>query len=55
MNLFDNCFLLGVVFFPLSGLIEFEECDPASAVEGKLTTYNVSHVVPSLLCCVLNK
>lgn len=32
-------FLTSTFFFP--GLIEFEECDPASAVEGKSTSCNV--------------
>ena len=40
------------VFFFL-GLIEFEECDPASAVEGKLTSCNVWQLANSF--CLLNR
>ena len=45
--------LVHVITFFFLGLIEFEECDPASVVEGKLTSCNVWQLADSF--CLLNR
>lgn len=46
----SSCSYIYIFFL---GLIEFEECDPASAVEGKLTSCDIWQLAN--VFCLLNK